>query len=356
MNWQPLIGTFWNWIDMVAATAATALGRFRRVSIVRLVEEDNNYFRLEFPNGTKSPKVAGERICIVDGRIPDIGPVGAAAMQGSGAELVLRSNRFLFRPLELPQRAAEFLEGIIRAQIDRLTPWNAQDAVFGWTAPAQTSADRISLTVCATPRILVAPYLAALEGLGVQSAVVSAAPLNADAGAPIKVLEHTGQDAFGLDRLRRILTAVLLLAGFSAVVALSLDQLVGADLQAQQLDIARQISLLRTSLLRDGLTAKPSTQKLLEQRKRETPSSVMVLEALSRILPDHTFVTELRIEGEKLQIIGVTHDAPSLIPLIEQSHQFTRATFFAPTTRSAGDRGERFHIEAQIKPSFGAGT
>jgi general secretion pathway protein L len=33
---------------------------------------------------------------------------------------------------------------------------------------------------------------------------------------------------------------------------------------------------------------------------------VIVIEALSQILPDHIYVTELRIEADKLRLIGVT--------------------------------------------------
>jgi general secretion pathway protein L len=93
----------------------------------------------------------------------------------------------------------------------------------------------------------------------------------------------------------------------------------------------------------------------LERRKYDTPSSVIVLEALSRVLPDHTYVTEMHLAGNKLQIAGITRDAPSLIPLIEQSPHFRRATFYAPTTRAPSDPGERFHIEARVEPNSVAG-
>jgi general secretion pathway protein L len=95
---------------------------------------------------------------------------------------------------------------------------------------------------------------------------------------------------------------------------------------------------------------------MLAKRKQTSPSSVMVLEAISRVLPGTTYVTELRVEGDKMQVVGLTQDAPSLIRLMEQSPQFTRATFFAPTTRAQNDPGERFHIEAHITPYFGSGS
>jgi general secretion pathway protein L len=102
---------------------------------------------------------------------------------------------------------------------------------------------------------------------------------------------------------------------------------------------------------REGsLDAATAAQRVLERRKQEGPLAVLVVEALSQILPDHTYVTEMRIEGDKLRVVGLTKDAPSLIGLLEQSSQFTRATFFAPTTRSPNESGERFHIEAHIEP------
>ena len=122
------------------------------------------------------------------------------------------------------------------------------------------------------------------------------------------------------------------------------------SLGAQESELARQISQRRAAIRAGSDGGDRSPIAALERRKYETPASVIVLEALSQVLPDHTYVTELHLAGNKLQIVGITRDAPSLIPLIEQSQHFTRATFYAPTTRSPSDPGERFHIEARIEP------
>jgi len=146
------------------------------------------------------------------------------------------------------------------------------------------------------------------------------------------------------------LLIVLLVAAGAASLAVAADATLGASLEAREQDLTQRIDQ-RRALLRGGQAAiARSASAVLDRRKQETPATVIVLEALSEVLPDHTYVTELRIEGNKLQVIGVTQDAPGLIRLIEQSAHFKRATFFAPTTRSATDPGERFHIEAQVEP------
>jgi general secretion pathway protein L len=304
--------------------------------------------------GDKDAQTSAGRIRIADGAI--VGPLPqqlGEALRGSRIDLILRSNRFIFRPLDLPKRADEFLEGIVRSQIDRLTPWSAADAVFGWTPPHEAAKDRIELTVVATARARVAPYVQPLVDAGAASISVSTFPnVDGDNAVPVGILQQSGASALDTDRIRRGLTAVLVAAALSMALAMAAHQIAGAALDAQKSDVLHRVAERRAAILRNGSAGASSTQASLEQRKRETPSSVIVLEALSNILPDHTYATELRVEGDKLQVVGITHDAPSLIRLIEQSPHFTRATFFAPTTRSPSDPGERFHIEARIMPGF----
>jgi general secretion pathway protein L len=333
------------WIDSVAATIVAWIGHFSAPRTVQFVDEGEGVFRVQAKG---VPHSADGRVRIADGRLDDALPAGVqAALQGTRAELVLQPNRFLFRPLELPRKAGEFLEGIVRAQIDRLTPWSPADAVFGWSKPADAGADRIGLTVVATAKNLITPYVQALASLGVESIAVSTAGPDS---APVRVLDQKAHGGIDVARVRRILIAVLAITGIATVATVSVATILAENLGSRQEAVARRIAerraLLRSGDSVDGATA---AQRTLERRKHEALSSVIVLETLSNILPDHTYVTELRIEGDKLRVTGVTRDAPSLIRLMEQSPHFTRATFFAPTTRAPGDPGERFHIEARIE-------
>jgi general secretion pathway protein L len=120
-------------------------------------------------------------------------------------------------------------------------------------------------------------------------------------------------------------------------------------LDAQRIELNKEVALRRAVILSGSEVGNGSLSAALERRKHENPADVVTLDALSRVLPDNTYLTELHITGNKLQIVGISGDAPSLIRLIEQSPHFTRAIFFAPTTRSPSDPADRFHIETRIE-------
>jgi general secretion pathway protein L len=353
MSLRAIADMFMSWIDVVAHALLAIGARFRSPRCVRLVEADDGLFNIEFTGGRGSAQIAEQQVRINPaGAGATLSPAVSAALRGSQLELALKPDRFLFRPLELPSRAAEFLQGIVHAQIDRLTPWSASDAAFGWTRPSEIGKDRIVMTVAATTRALMHSYLQALTPFGPRSLMVTATPhAAAPAAESIRVFEHSLRGETGLQLARSALAAAIMLMVLAAGISVTGSQLVLDTFDTEQQALSQRIARYRASLL--GTAAgTPSHQRALERRKHETPASVLAIEALSQALPDHTYVTELRIEGDKLQVIGVTRDAPALIELIEQSPHFMRATFFAPTTRSSEDASERFHIETRIKPVF----
>ena len=328
------------WTGTVAGTIVRAMERIVAPRVVRLVESETGTFALEAVKSENVPK----EIAFEDGKFAS--PYLAQIVRGSRVEIVLRPSRFLFRPLELPARAADFLDGIVRAQIDRLTPWTAGEAVFGCRAPAPHGSDSITTEIAAAPRKLAISYVEAVSPFHPSAVAIAT---EATAGGRIKVFEQRSRGAVDPARLSRALQAVLVLAAIAAVVGSVAASYLADGLGAQEKELERQITQRRAAL-RGSDGGERSPLALLERRKYETAASVIVLETLSRVLPDHTYVTELHLAGNKLQIGGITRDAPSLIPLIEQSGHFNRATFYAPTTRSPSDPGERFHIEAQIEP------
>jgi general secretion pathway protein L len=228
--------------------------------------------------------------------------------------------------------------------------------VFGWSPPITTANARIEMTLVATAKTRVQPLLRLARLVDAASLAIYATASTAEGPVRIKLLDQPLRGASGpMLSIPRLLRHVLLGLGVAAAAALLISAYLENAMQSQQSELEQQI-LHRRAALRQDSNAPGSGLGLLAKRKQTTPASIMVLEAISRALPDTTYVTELRIEDDKVQIVGMTQDAPSLVRLLEQSPQFTRATFFAPTTRAANEAGERFHIEAHITAYFGTST
>jgi len=348
---------FEEWIAAVGGAVESLIGRYAPRPRIVLGGESTGVLTARLQSVRKGYQLSDISFRISDGRPnPSLPADWQAAFRGSRVETDLAPAHVLFRPLDFPKQAADFLDGMIRTQIDRLTPWSAEEAAFGWSPPSPFGQERIELTLAATSKQEIEPFVQFASNLGAQSLTAFAAPpAGSGTQAKIKVLDQHLRSAAhrGLDT-PRTLRVVLLSATAAAAISLLAGAYFGDSFDTEQQQLMQRISQRRAALRLgpDG----GSAFGLLAKRKQTSPSTVVVLEALSKALPDGTYVTELRIDGDKVQVVGMTQDAPSLIRLIEKSPQFARATFFAPTTRAQNAPGEQFHIEAHITPSFGSST
>ncbi len=321
----------------------------------QVVEQEDLVFLVQALRARSAPRALGASLRFVEGQfVEDAGARVRSHLDGGQIEIVLARRRFVFRSLELPQQASGFLDAIVRSQIDRLTPWSPIEAAFGCGPPTETSSGRIGIVVAATARSSVIPFVTALEALKPSSIVVSAASNGAGDEAQRRTIVFSQQSnrELSMQRVRRFLIAAPAAAGFAALAAFAAWIFVGADLEASRQQISRQMAERRVALLSGRAGVLEELAAKLAQRKRELPATVIVLEFLSQALPDDTHLTELHVAEGKLEITGVTREAASLIQIIEQTDQFKKATFFAPTTRGPQEVGEQFHIQAQIVPYF----
>lgn len=348
---------FADWIAAVTSAVESVAGRVVRSRRILLDEDGDGVFTARMMSSKSGPALPDTSFRFDGSRIdPQLSADWTAAFRGSRVEAQLPSDQLMACRLDFPGQAGDFLDGMIRAQVDRLTPWTVNDAVFGWSPPVVAN-ERIELIFAATSRLKVQPLLQFVQAMDAGSvAIYGAAAVGTEPPVAIKLLDKPLQSAVGSGfSIPRLLRAVLLGAGVAAAASLLIAAYLENAMQSEQSQLQQQIAQRRAALRLDA-NGTGSGLGLLAKRKQTTPSSIMVLEAISRALPDTTYVTELRIEGDKVQVVGMTQDAPSLIRLMEQSPQFTRATFFAPTTHAANESGERFHIEAHLNAYFGSGT
>lgn len=338
-------------IDDVAAGLARLGSGLRRRRMIELTEQADGSFRIAAGRNGASVPLDQPPLRFDQNQLTGaLSPLSAKILAGSRVHVVLARTRFVLRPLELPRAAGPFLEGVVRAQIDRLSPWNASAALFGWSAPVEVGSDRIALTVAATARAQVDRIAQALIANG--SASVEMSTRVGDQEQPV-ILARRTSDETGARRLRRVLIAGLALSGLAFATSFIAWITIGAGYDTRLSDLQKQVAERRAKLLGQRGSKVEQALRELESRKRKEPSAVLVIEALSKALPDDAYLTDLRIEGGKVQIVGFANDAPALISLIEQSGRFTHATFYAPTVRGPNG-GENFHIEARIAPPFSA--
>src|SRR5258706_3799957 len=202
MNLFQTIGaTLSAWTGSVAAAIVAGLERVVSPRVVRLLEGDDGGFAVE---ATGKADAIPARITFDEGALS--APNLASLFRASRVEIVLQPKRFLLRPLELPARAADFLEGIVRAQIDRLTPWSASEAVFGCSAPVASGAESITTMIAATTRKVAMTYVEAVSGFHPAAIAVCTDVSERDAGR-VKVFEQKARGHLDAARLSRALTA-----------------------------------------------------------------------------------------------------------------------------------------------------
>ena len=74
-----------------------------------------------------------------------------------------------------------------------------------------------------------------------------------------------------------------------------------------------------------------------------------IMDELTRILPDDTWITRLDMKGSELQIQGQSSSAAAVIPLIESSSILQNPSFRSPVTQAPRSEDERFHLSAEIR-------
>jgi general secretion pathway protein L len=269
--------------------------------------------------------------------------------------LELPNENVVVRRIVVPAQACEFVAGIVRNQIDRLSPWHSDQAVYGFDADVHAeNSGTFDVRVLIASRAVIDAAREQVAAMGLSVDRVVASRGNAGSAKAVALWSRLSDVSPEYRaRLHRNI-GIGITATVAACIAISAWATISASsIRGGSEDVAVQIDALRHRLqspvsLQSAASLPPNEREWYE--KEVSPTAVVVIEALSRALPDTAYLTEFSLQNATLRIVGLTSDAPPLIASLERSGSLTDVHFFAPTTREENGNHFRFHIEGRVEP------
>lgn len=267
--------------------------------------------------------------------------------------LPLPSETGLSRELTLPATATSSLPQLLRREMDRLMPWPGDRVWLSAQVLRRVEGGRkIEVELTVVPDAAVEPARRVLAGFDVQIAAIE---LDSPGGKRILLPPGEDRAAAGRRRLRR---AALAVAALFIVAAVGAGGWIGWQSWQRGGEIAAlhaRIATARPAVeevgrLRQEVADLSDSQRFLDDRRRSVAAASIVLESVSRLLPDDVWLTDLSIADTALRAGGSATDASALIGVLEGSGRFADTRFLAPSTRDRETGRDRFSVGARIEP------
>jgi len=263
--------------------------------------------------------------------------------------LLLPRERVLVKTVTFPLAAEENLREVLGFEMDRQTPFKADQVYYDYTNPVRDREKHtITVELVVAPRPALDESLAALARIGLHPDIVTTRRGDARPVAvnllPARENRHRSLAARRVNLLLGALTAILLIGAIALPLLYKAYLIAGLEPMLESAgNQAADARHLREEV--DHLTA---SSRFLVDRKHAIPMVLLTMNELTRVLPDDTWLERLEINGMEVQLEGISESAAALIPLLESSPYFGNARFRSPVTRAPSANQERFHISAEV--------
>lgn len=336
---------FWTWWSgelgaLLPQRARAALAQRRQKLFV---EAGSDGLTLSLGTWAESREVA---------RVAMDGPAEAAEVPRDAQQniLLLPTELVLGTSLTLPLAAEENLAEVLAFEMDQHTPFLAGQVYFDYKVTARDS-ERQQLTVdlVFSPRSRMDPYLEAAADLGITPDVVTSRSQDTRNYRAVNLLPaaERRQRRTSIHRLN-----VALAAGMAVLLAIAIVlPIAQKDAALEALDAQVQSAAAEAregNQLRRDLERMAAATRFLTDKKQASIMAVELVDEVSRILPDDTWVSRLDITATEMQIQGQSGASASLIAIVESSPHFANARFRSPVVQVQGTEADRFHLSADI--------
>jgi general secretion pathway protein L len=346
---DPLLGrlrSFWRWwsgelVELLPEKLQKAIAQ-RQQKLYVEVEEDT--FLLSLGNRAAQREILRLALDAADAEDEDI------PREVQQTILLLPDDKVLAKRITLPAAAEENLHEVLGFEMDLHTPFQAADVYYDYTVVGRdTTRGNVTVDLVYAPRDAVDALLDGTTNLGMKTDIVTCRRRDNANLQPVNLLpqEKRRVKRFDVKNLNLALTALLAVLVFAAVTIPIVQknraiEALEAQVQAAAAD-ARQ-----GAELRQDLEKMAEASQFLVGKKASDVMIVEIIDEISRILPDHTWIARLDLKGSELQLQGQSSAASSLIGIIESSPRFENVRFASPVVQIAGTDNDRVHIVATV--------
>ena len=337
------------WQEELAALVPTAahgmlLSGQKRV----LLEVAGDEVCLSRVSGHKRVPVGRYHLETHDAAGPRTPPVGARARE---VVLCLARDQVLVKQVTLPAATEENLRETLAYEMERLTPFQAEQVYYDFRVISRDNEQRhIVVTFSLAQRNLIDGLLSRLKhGPGLEPDRVTHACDAAGEYAPLNLLpvQHRPRLSILQRRINRAL-GVLALLLLAVVVALPVVEKKQTIRMLQfQLDAVAQ-EARAAQRLRDTVDHLKAQSRFLADSKQRSLLVLQLVDELTQLLPDDTWISQLDIKDREIQLRGNSAASAALIAALEASPLLRNARFRSPVTRDRRIGTERFHLSAEI--------
>lgn len=261
-------------------------------------------------------------------------------------------SQSLERRLELPRVARSDLERMLLFDLERATPFRRGDVYTAHIISGQPAAKgKARVRQIIVKREVVDSLLAELKSAGIEPAYVDCWQTEPSAGLSIDFLEANALPRTGLagqlTLSRGITMLALALAGLACVLWPSRYDAALAEITARNAKLRAEAAAVQKAV--DRANAAVADLMRLQQARLTRFPTVEVVEELTRLLPDSVWLTDLRIEGDIVDMTGLAKSAAAIPSLLASSPSFVDVTLSAPVTMDPREDRERFSLRLRLK-------
>lgn len=263
--------------------------------------------------------------------------------------------QILRRRIELPLVALENLREVVGFEIDRYTPFRADEVAYdARVASVDSQAQRARVELLVAPRSLLEGAMDLATRLGFVPDRISVAEGADEGPMPINLLPPVDSSAGSrlIAKLSVGLAAIALgLVATAAWLPLERKHQELAFYE-ERLGKARAAAAEATAL-RDRMMQSLARSRFLVERRKATPLVVSLLKEATDRLNDQTWVVKLHLTGQEVTLSGYSTAASPLIANLEESDLFEAVRFGSPVTTDSRIGRERFNLIAKVTPTHG---